>query len=96
MKCKGFYATGRSLVKKHPESEFAILGMNVGDSQEHIQEIFSNMPWRSFFFGHNYKVLDSIGVNSYPVYIVLDQDQKIRSISRKVDHRAIEELLKSR
>lgn len=72
--------------------------MNIGDSQEHIQQVFAlnKLPWRSFHFGFNYEVLDTVGVNSYPVYIVLDQEQKIRSISRKVDHRAIEQLLKSR
>ena len=85
-------------MKKHPESDFAILGMNVGDTQEHIQEVFAQkkLPWRSFHFGYDYKFLDTVGVNSYPVYIVLDRDQKIQSISRKVDHRKIAELLKSR
>ena len=72
--------------------------MNVGDAREHIQQVFmlGKVPWRSFYFGHKYAVPDSIGVNSYPVYIVLDRDQKIRSISHEVDHQAIEELLTSR
>lgn len=72
--------------------------MNVGDEQSHIQSVFSQrkLPWRSFYFGQNYAVPDSVGVNSYPVYILLDHDHKIRSISHEVDHRAIEQLLDAR
>lgn len=72
--------------------------MNVGDEQSHIRSVFRNrkLPWRSFYFGQNYAVPDSIGVNSYPVYILLDREHKIRSISFEVDHRAIDELLGAR
>lgn len=69
--------------------------MNVGDELDHIQEVFRlrDLPWRSFYFGHNYKVPDEIGVEAFPTYIVIDRDQTIRSISHSVDHKALEELL---
>ncbi|QEG23214.1 hypothetical protein [Mariniblastus fucicola] len=72
--------------------------MNAGDRRDHIQQVFSlrKLPWRSFYFGQDYTIPDSVGVNSWPVYIVLDRDQNIRSISHQVDHRALEELLSSR
>jgi hypothetical protein len=69
--------------------------MNVGDELNHIREVFRlrDLPWRSFYFGQNYKVPDEIGVSSYPTYIVIDRDQTIRSISHSVDYRALDELL---
>ena len=69
--------------------------MNIGDSRQHIQEVFTlrKLPWRSFYFGQNYETPDAIGVNSFPTYIVLGHDQKIRSITHQVDYKVIEQLL---
>ena len=71
--------------------------MNVGDELHDIQRVFTlrKLPWRSFYFGQNYKVPDSIGVNSFPTYIVLDRDHKIRSVTSQIDYRALDELLTS-
>ena len=70
--------------------------MNVGDELSHIREVFElrDLPWRSFHFGQNYKVPDEVGVNSFPTYILIDRNQKIRSITQSVDYQMLDELIR--
>ena len=69
--------------------------MNVGDELSHIREVFEqrDLPWRSFSFGQNYEVPDEVGVNSFPTYIVIDRNQKIRSVTQSIDYQTLAELL---
>ena len=82
-------------MNKHGERDFAIVGMNVGDKRDQIQNVFRlrKLGWNSFYFGQNYTVPDNVGVQTFPTYMVLDQDLKIRSVTHSVDYQMIDKLL---
>lgn len=94
------YPHERSLVKRLADKPFALLGVNVGDSEVllHNLQKEGEITWR-YWVDKGSKISGSWGVEGYPMIFVLDQHGVVRFKyegnpgSAEID-KAIEHLLK--
>ena len=69
----------KELVERHKDDNFALIGINVGDSAEAYRDGVKKyeVSWLSAFEGQQSTVADLYAVQGYPTYLVLDVDGKI-------------------
>ena len=91
------YDHERSLVNdmKKAGKPFALIGVNVGDSLEHIKNAVeeNELNWRSFFAGNDSTIPDSYNVKGYPTVVIIDADGIVRSAAHEAQDDVIHELL---
>lgn len=88
----------RSLVKQLEGKPFALIGVDLDDSQEALKkaEEESKITWRSFFDGKTKTITKQYNVKSLPTLFVLDAQGIIRykEVRGEEIDKAVAELLK--
>jgi Thioredoxin-like len=71
----------RSLVEKHKDAPFVIIGVNSDETAEKLREVqkSENLTWRSFFAGPGGgEIARQFNVRGWPTVYLLDKDMTIR------------------
>ena len=89
----------RSLVERHKDEPFAILGINTDDDKDQYRRQLAeySVTWRSSWQGSTEGPIPTQwGINSYPTIFVLDSKHVIRHINARGEElgRVVAELLK--
>lgn len=91
------YEHERSLVTKMKQDgkPFALIGVNVGDSLEKIQQATAEkgLNWRSFFCGEDPKIPSLYNIQQYPTIVFIDGEGVVRGVSHQTNDELIHELL---
>ena len=91
------YDHERSLVNEMEKAgkPFALVGVNVGDSLDHIKKAVKEkeLNWRSFFAGEDRTIPDSYNVKGYPTVVIIDAEGIVRSAAHEPQDDVIEALL---
>ena len=91
------YDHERSLVNEMEKAgkPFALIGVNVGDSLDHIQNAVKEkeLNWRSFFAGEDKTIPDDYNVRGYPTVVIIDADGVVRSAAHGAQDDWLEYLL---
>jgi len=91
------YDHERSLVTKMKQAgePFALIGANVGDELEKIQQatVEKGLNWRSFFCGDDPKIPSLYNIQQYPTIVIIDAEGIVRGVSHQTNDELIYELL---
>ena len=91
------YDHERSLVNDMEKAgePFALIGVNVGDELEHIQNAVKekDLNWRSFFAGTDKTIPSAYNVQAFPTVIIIDAEGILRSVAHGTQDDVIHELL---
>lgn len=74
---------------------FALIGVNVGDDLETIQQATEEkgLNWRSFFCGEDQTIPKLYNIQGYPTIVFIDADFIVRGIDHKPNDELIDQLL---
>lgn len=91
------YDHERSLVNDMEKAgkPFALIGVNVGDELEHIQQAVKDkeLNWRSFFAGQDQTIPSAYNIKVYPTVIIIDAEGIVRSAAHEAQDDVIYDLL---
>ena len=97
MGCRAFYPHGRSLVERHKDKPFVVLGINSGDEKELIRKVVKDekLTWRFWVDGDSGPIIRKWNVRAFPTTYVLDHKGVIRykNVHGEEMDRAIDKLL---
>lgn len=74
------YGYERSLVAKHADEPFALIGVNSDDSLETVRRAIkrNELNWRSFYDGKSGPIARSWAIRGWPSIFLIDHAGKVR------------------
>ena len=75
----------QTLVERHKDDPFVLIGVNTGDSPEAYRSGLEKhgVTWLSAYQGESSPIANLYKVEGYPTYVLIDAEGKIRSRGHK-------------